>query len=141
MHDEHEHSSCCGEHSHEHTHVHEHSHSHDGSGEHTHVHEHTHSHGHSHDHDHDHSHSHDHDHDHHDHSHEHGHDHSRMEELLALMNYMVGHNVSHAEELANLAMQLKQEGNDAAYEQVMDAVADFDSGNKKLAAVLNGLKG
>ena len=64
-----------------------------------------------------------------------------MEELIALMNYMVGHNVSHAEELANLAMQLKQEGNDDAYAQVMDAVADFDSGNKKLAAVLNGLKG
>ena len=45
-------------------------------------------------HDHYHEHHHDHDHDHH------HHDHTPMEELVALMQYMVGHNAAHARELA-----------------------------------------
>ena len=63
-----------------------------------------------------------------------------MEELVALMKYMVGHNASHARELAALAEQLKKNGNNAAYEQVMIAVSDFETGNLRLSAVMNSLE-
>jgi hypothetical protein len=63
-----------------------------------------------------------------------------MEELTALMNYMVGHNASHAKELADLAAQLEKIGNHAAYEQVMAAVSDFEKGNMRLSVVLQSLK-
>ena len=100
-----------------------------------HCHEH-----HHHDHDH-----HHHDHDHcHDHCHEHcdGHchcEHTPMEELVALMKYMVGHNASHAKELADLADQLEKAGSHTAYEQVMAAVSDFEKGNMRLSVVLASL--
>ena len=105
--------------------------------------------GHHHDHDHEHHHHHhDHDHDHH-HHHDHDHgctgscqgcasqcEHTPMEELMALMKYMVGHNASHAKELADLAGQLEKLGNRMAYEQVMAAVSDFEKGNMRLCMVL-----
>ena len=62
-----------------------------------------------------------------------------MEELMALMKYMVGHNASHAKELADLAVQLEKLGNRVAYEQVMAAVSDFEKGNMRLSVVLNSL--
>jgi hypothetical protein len=62
-----------------------------------------------------------------------------MEELVALMKYMVSHNASHARELAELAMQLKKAGSDAAYEQVMAAVSDFEKGNMRLSVILASL--
>ena len=102
-----------------------------------------HCHGHEHHH-HDHDHHH-HDHDHcHDHCHEHcdGHchcDHTPMEELVALMKYMVGHNAAHARELAELADQLEKAGSHTAYEQVMAAVSDFEKGNMRLSVVLASL--
>ncbi len=140
MHIGHEHSMG-GEHSHSHTHEHTHEHTHDGV---------THSHAHSHDHEHGHQHPHDHEHLHGaDHAHNHSHDcgcgcgscatkceHTPMEELMALMNYMVSHNAAHAKELADLALQLDQAGNHAAYEQVMAAVSDFEKGNLRLSVVL-----
>ena len=108
-----------------------------------------------HDHDHhhhDHDHCHDHEHHHHDHDHDHGHDcscgcagcgggceHTPMEELVALMKYMVGHNAGHAKDLANLAAQLQQLGSPTAYEQVMAAVSDFEKGNMRLSMVLAAL--
>lgn len=116
MHIDHDHVSC-GNHEHEHSHCHTHEHTHDG---HTHTHEHSHEHSHSHEHPHDHA-------------------HTPLEELLALMNYMVGHNAAHARELAELADQLKAAGSDAAYEKVMSAVADFNKGNEKLSEVLADL--
>ena len=108
-----------------------------------------------HHHDHDHFHDHDHDH-HHDHGHDHHHDHSHeceggcgscgtpcqhspMEELTALMKYMVGHNAAHAKELADLAAQLEKIGAHTAYEQVMAAVSDFEKGNMRLSVVLSSL--
>ena len=98
---------------------------------------------HHHDHDHHHEHHHDHDHDHchsdcgscQSHCH-----HTPMEELMALMQYMVGHNAAHARELAELAKQFQIAGNPAAYEQVMAAVSDFEKGNMRLSVVLNSLK-
>ena len=112
---------------------------------------------HSHEHTHDHAHPHTHEelhamgipHD-HDHGHECSHscdgcatpcEHTPMEELMALMQYMVGHNAAHARELADLAVQLDQAGNHTAYEQVMAAVSDFEKGNMRLTVVLSSLKG
>lgn len=103
--------------------------------------------GHHHDHDHEHHHHHDHEHT-HDHSHDCGGqchscpsqcEHTPMEELVALMKYMVGHNASHAKELADLAAQLEKLGNHVAYEQVMAAVSDFEKGNMRLSVVLSSL--
>ena len=63
-----------------------------------------------------------------------------MEELVALMKYMVGHNASHANELAQLAVQFQKAGNPMAYEQVMAAVSDFEKGNLRLSTVLASLE-
>ncbi len=94
-------------------------HSHDG---------HTHSHagGHSHHH-------------HQDHNHGHAADGTPLEELLALMKYMVNHNDAHAQELSELALQLQSGGKSRAYRQIMDAVASFDMANAQLDAVLKEL--
>ena len=100
--------------------IHYHAHSH-GAG----YHRHSHSHGHGHDHDH--------------------HHHAApavatpMDEMMALMKFMVAHNEAHAEELAQLAQQLEEAGRRSAYRRVMDAVSYFDMGNATLAAVLDEL--
>ena len=98
----------------------------------------------------DHSHC-DHHHDHCEHHHDHDHcghshcgscgncEHTPMEELTALMKYMVGHNAAHAKELADLANQLEKAGNHMAFEQVMAAVSDFEKGNMRLSVILNSL--
>lgn len=129
MHLEHEESAV---HTHEHTHA-------DGT---VHTHEHTHPHEHEHEHTHP-----------HEHTHgaagcgvhcgegvncaECGHEHvSPRQELIALMKYMVGHNASHANELAQLAKQLQDLGETTAYEQIMLAVSDFEKGNLRLSTVL-----
>ena len=107
---------------------HDHEHNHECGG-HCHNHEHGHEHCHNHEHNHDHGccggHCH--------------HEHSPMEELTALMKYMVGHNASHAKELADLANQLEKIGSHTAYEQVMAAVSDFEKGNMRLSVVLASL--
>ena len=145
MHLDHDHVGGHHHHDHEHEHEHEHVHTHaDGT---------THSHTHTHEHAHDHAHPHTHDHLHeegaaHEHSHECSHvcegcgtpcEHTPMEELTALMKYMVGHNAAHAKELADLAAQLEQAGNHIAYEQVMAAVSDFEKGNMRLSVVLQSM--
>ena len=84
----------------------------------------------------------------HSHSHAHGdHDHHHgggdltpIDELLALMKYMVNHNDAHCQELAELADQLKEAGRNRAHRQLMDVVADFDMLNARLDAVLKELK-
>ena len=118
---------------------------------------HHHEHHHHHDHDHDHCHHHhDHEHEHHHHDHEHHHhdhgcsgscqgcasqcEHTPLEELMALMKYMVGHNAAHAKELADLAGKLQQLGGGYAFEQVMAAVSDFEKGNMRLSMVLASME-
>ena len=64
---------------------------------------------------------------------------SPMEELLALMKFMIGHNDAHAQEMAALADQLKDMGKTKAYQRIMDAVGDFDMVNAKFEAVLKEL--
>ena len=141
----HLHHDHVGGHSHDHEHTHTHEHTHDGVA-HTHEHSHAHSHDHVHPHEYDQLHGHDHA---HDHTHQCSHDchscasacsHTPMEELLALMQYMVNHNAAHAKELADLASQLEKAGSHAAYEQVMAAVSDFEKGNMRLSLVLTSLK-
>ena len=80
-----------------------------------------------------------HSHSHGDHDHHHGAGDTPMEELLALMKYMVGHNDAHAQELAELADQLRQAGRVGAHQKLMDAVADFDMANARLDAVFSEL--
>ena len=120
---------------HDHHHHHTHEHTHDGV-----AHSHEHCHGHECNHEHPHA---------HDHSHDCGGScqgcagtcqHTPMEELLALMKYMVGHNAAHAKELADLAIQLEKAGSHTAYEQVMAAVSDFEKGNLRLSTVLASLE-
>ena len=82
------------------------------------------------------------------HSHSHGeedHDHipdenaTPLEELLVLMKYLVSHNDAHAQEVADLARELLTAGKNAAYDEIMDAVSDFDMVNAKLDAILSQL--
>ena len=133
-----------GDHSHSHEHSHTHEHTHDGVA-HTHEHCHAHSHDHAHPHDHEHLHGEGHT---HDHSHGCASDcgscggcqHTPMEELVALMKYMASHNAAHTRELADLAEQLQKAGDNAAYEQVMAAVSDYEKGNMRLSVVLASLE-
>ena len=62
-----------------------------------------------------------------------------LEELLVLMKYLVSHNDAHAQEVADLARELMSAGKHTAYDEIMDAVSDFDMVNAKLAAVLSRL--
>ena len=146
MHIHHDH---VGGHTHDHDHSHTHEHTHDGVA---HSHEHTHAHTHDHEHPHTHEHLHEEGHHHH-HHHHHDHEcggacnscgskceHTPMEELMALMQYMVNHNAAHAKELADLAAQLEKAGSHSAYEQVMAAVSDFEKGNMRRSMVLAGMK-
>ena len=82
------------------------------------------------------------------HSHAHGDHHHHhapaedappLEELLVMMKYLVTHNDAHAQEVADLASQLLDAGKHREYDQVMDAVSDFDMVNAKLDAVLRKL--
>lgn len=104
------------DHDHEHEHEHTHPHSHDACGEHIHCGEHV-------------------------NCADCGHEHvSPKQELMALMKYMVGHNASHANELANLAKQLQDMGETTAYDQIMLAVSDFEKGNLRLSTVLASMQ-
>ena len=78
------------------------------------------------------------------HSHAHGdadHEHvvdenaTPLEELLVMMKYLVGHNDAHAQEVADLALNLQSAGKIEVYDEIMDAVSDFDMVNAKLAAI------
>jgi len=82
------------------------------------------------------------------HSHTHGdelHDHlptenaTPLEELLVMMKYLVSHNDAHAQEVADLARELMAAGQNVVYDEIMDAVSDFDMVNAKLAAILSKL--
>ena len=63
-----------------------------------------------------------------------------LEELLVMMKYLVSHNDAHAQEVADLARNLQGAGKYSVYDEIMDAVADFDMVNAKLDAVAESLK-
>lgn len=80
-----------------------------------------------------------HEHEHRGHEHPHEHSHTQAvsnEERLALLEYMLGHNRHHAEELNDLAAGLPKEKAELIYA----AVEDFQRGNEKIAQVLSALK-
>ena len=83
---------------------------------------------HTHDHDHEHPHTHD-----HAHPHEHGHG---GEKTVAVLRYMLDHNVHHAGELSDMADQLTGE----ARHQLLHAVESFDQANGYLSAALEELR-
>ena len=62
-----------------------------------------------------------------------------LEELLVMMKYLVAHNDAHAQEVADLARNLQIAGKFSVYDEIMDAVSDFDMVNAKLDAVLSQL--
>ena len=87
---------------------------------------------------------HEHGHEHHDHIHSHDHhDHAPgatpREELVAMLRYMAGHNAAHTKELAELAGQLDTAGEHEQYEQVMQAVEEYQRANARLQSVLETL--
>lgn len=98
-----------------------------------------HDHEHEHDHDHEHNHEFIHDHAHHDHDPSHEPQRTPARELYALVKYMAGHNAAHTEELAQLAQQVHQAGDEAAYDLIMEAVEHFRHGNEHLAEALEKL--
>ena len=92
-------------------------------------------------HDHEHFHAHTHEHS-HEHSHDHEHEHLHAEggsvspETVAVLQYMLDHNIHHAAELNDLAQQLTGE----AQHQMLHAVEAFDQANGYLSAALELLK-
>ena len=54
------------------------------------------------------------------------------EEAVALLGYMVAHNEHHAEELTELAENMRGLGLADAAEEIENSVADFKEGNLKL---------
>lgn len=73
------------------------------------------------------------------HTHEPAEDATPLDELLVLMRYLVSHNDAHAQEVADLAQSLLVAGKNSAYDEIMDAVSDFDLVNAKLDAILCSL--
>ena len=85
----------------------------------------------THSHDHDHEHTHD-----HVHTHTHGGENVSGEQAVALLQYMLDHNIHHAAELSDLAGQFSGE----VEHQLLHAVESFDQGNGYLSAALELLK-
>ena len=100
---------------------HEHPHSH---GEHVHEHTHTDENGQTYVHSHAHGHQ-------GDHCHGHG-----GAQILAVLQYMLDHNIHHAKELGDMASELDGE----ARPQLLHAVESFDQANGYLSAALEELK-
>lgn len=90
-----------------------------------------------HHHDHEHGHTNDHDHEHH-----HTHDHSHISETGAsrdrkILEYMIGHNAEHAQEMRDLAQKLQEAGNKEAAALIRTAAAGFDAANGGLKYALD----
>ena len=100
------------EHEHEHTHTHSH-----GGVEHNHTHSHAHSHDHG-------------------EAHDHAHGAAAGAEDIAVLRYMLDHNVHHCAELQDLGNTLTGE----AAHQVAHAVEAFDQANGYLASAIEELK-
>lgn len=56
------------------------------------------------------------------------------EEAVALLGYMVAHNEHHAEELSELAQNMRNLGLADAADEIEGSVEDFKEGNLKLRA-------
>ena len=141
-HHEHGHEEHCGcghdhGHDHDHGHCHDHDHSHEDGCYCGHDHHHDHDHGHCH------HHGEDHHHDHHGHEHGHSHEgcccHKEQDETVALLTYMLDHNVHHAAELESMAAELRAQGKSAAADMIDKGVIDFQTANMRLRVALSML--
>ncbi len=103
--------------------------------EHTHTYTHDHEGGDS-------EHTHDHEHDHHGHEHhEHSHDiPESRDKIVALLDYTLGHNRSHEDELLRLKDKLRDIGEDEAASRVEEAADSFSRGNELLDSALKLIK-
>ena len=74
----------------------------------------------------------------HEHTHDHPHVHPDMpkDQVVAVLQYMLDHNVHHAAELSDMADQLTGE----ARHQLLHAVESFDQANGYLSAALEELR-
>ena len=93
---------------------------------------------HSHSGEHEHHHHHDHDHEqghHHHHSHEHNGDEQKKKKKnrdLKILQYMIGHNAEHAQEMRELAGRLRDSGKTEAAYLIEKAVSGFETANAEL---------
>ena len=134
-------------------------HSHDHEHVHQHTYEHSHAHSHEHGHEEEHHHTHEHEgcashgcesgcggcgsQEHHDHGHgHHGHTHEapQGDKMVALLDYMLKHNESHAAELDQVAEKMRAAGKGAAAEQIKKAADEFQKGNLYLSLALSMVK-
>ena len=77
----------------------------------------------------------------HEHNHYHISDVLSSEELTALLEFTVKHNLSHTGELSDLAEKLKKAGNTAAAEKILSALEEYNKGNGLLEEALKAVKG
>lgn len=90
-----------------------------------------------HHHDHDHGHTHDHDHGHH-HTHEHSHSsQAGVSRDRRILEYMIGHNAEHAQEMRELAGRLEETGQKEAAVLILTAAAGFEEANGSLQKALD----
>jgi hypothetical protein len=66
---------------------------------------------------------------------------SAMQELEALLEYLVKHNADHAREIMGLAARAKKLGKIEAYDKLVKGVGLLEDSNKSLEAALTALRG
>jgi hypothetical protein len=66
---------------------------------------------------------------------------SELQELEALLEYLVKHNADHAEEITSLAGRAESMGKKEAHEQLVAGVELLNRSNEKLKAALAELRG
>ena len=59
-----------------------------------------------------------------------------MKEELALLDFMLHHNIHHTEELEELAGKLREAGKAEAAERISSAVTYYEQGNAQLSEAL-----
>lgn len=64
-----------------------------------------------------------------------------MQELRALLEYLVKHNQEHAAELADLAKRAQALGRDEAYKHLVTGIDFLKDSNKSLSRALTALDG
>ena len=68
----------------------------------------------------------------HTHGHTHSHGNGDWEETLAMLRYMLQHNIHHVDELRELAHDLEHLGLHGQAEEIKGAILDYEAGNARL---------
>jgi hypothetical protein len=64
-----------------------------------------------------------------------------VQEMTALLTYLIKHNEEHAEEIMELAQRAQVLGNGPAYQHIVKGVELLNDSNQSLQAALEELKG